>query len=175
MYPFRRRPRCPLRCAASAVWSSSWLSVPKTGSPTSGRGGGGYLGLTQGGLYAPSAPGGVVEKGVRVGAAIGLAPASGRAPVGRRPRLGWAPGWIATLGRSRSWGAALGDQRRRARLVKSAARVAKTMGKPVTATPESDPTAVRVRARPNRNRGPDQASRFKAMRQGPPAEVRGGR
>ena len=105
-----------------------------------------YLGLTQGrGRHAPAGPGALSRKKVFV---YELQPAwrarLGVPPVAWRPKLAVGAGLDSdTWAKQEFGGAALGDQRRSARLVKSAALVAKAMGKPVTATPEHDPAAVR--------------------------------
>ena len=105
-----------------------------------------YLGLTQGrGRHAPAGPGALSRKKVFV---YELQPAwrarLGVPPVAWRPKLAVGAGLDSdTWAKQEFGGAALGDQRRSARLVKSAALVAKAMGKPVTATPGHGLAAVR--------------------------------
>lgn len=114
-----------------------------------------YLGLTQGrGRHAPNNPGRRVSKGAtrlpRKKVFAYALQSDWRKRLGvpyveLRPRLEVGAGLDSDTWAEQEFGAAqLGDLRRSARLAKSAALVAKTMGKPVTATPERDPAAVRA-------------------------------
>ena len=114
-----------------------------------------YLGLTQGrGRHAPNnprrnAPGGPRHLCRKKVFAYALQSdwrkRLGVPYVELRPRLEVGAGLCSDTWAEQEFGAAeLGDLRRSARLAKSAALVAKTMGKPVTATPERDPAAVRA-------------------------------
>ena len=113
-----------------------------------------YLGLTQGrGRHAPNNPGrrapGSPRHLSRKKVFVYALQADWRGRLGvpyveLRPRLEVGAGLCSDTWAEQEFGAAeLGDLRRSARLVTSAALVARTMGKPVTATPERDPAAVR--------------------------------
>ena len=114
-----------------------------------------YLGLTQGrGRHAPHNPGPRAADGAstRVSRKKVFAYALqsdwrkqlGVSHVELRPRLEVGAGLGSDTWAKQEFGEAeLGDARRSARLVKSAALTAKTMGKPVTAGPERDTAAVR--------------------------------
>ena len=105
-----------------------------------------YLGLTQGrGRHAPNGTGKVSRKKVFVYALQSdWRERLGVPYVELRPRLEVGAGLCSDTWAAQEFGAAeLGDLRRNARLVKSAALVARTMGKPVTASPEHSPAEVR--------------------------------
>ena len=105
-----------------------------------------YLGLTQGrGRHAPNGADRLSRKKVFVYALQSDWRGRLGVPyVELRPRLEVGAGLDSDTWAEQEFGAAeLGDVRRSARLVSSAALVARTMGKPVTAAPEHDPAAVR--------------------------------
>ena len=105
-----------------------------------------YLGLTQGrGRHAPNGKGRLSRKKVFVYALQSDWRGRLGVPyVELRPRLEVGAGLGSDTWAEQEFGAAeLGDMRRTSRLVRSAALVARTMGKPVTAGPERDMAAVR--------------------------------